>query len=159
MRIWHFQLISCLPDAMLIGQWHDCCAVARRWVEDREIKNPIVRPLQWYDPIEFLYFCRLVRNEMDERGFQVYEWEEVKLKDNIFKIYRNEFCVEQKQEHYRELMDDVWSGKSTYTSIFTNWHNASYLEICWWILYEKYSCSCISDEEWARIEERGRELV
>ena len=96
---------------------------------------------------------------MDERGFQVYEWEEVKLKDNIFKIYRNEFCVEQKQKHYRELMDDVWSGKTTYTSIFTHWHNASYLEICWWILYEKYSCSCISDEEWARIEERGRELV
>lgn len=31
MRLWHYQLIKALPNAMLVAQWRECIAIMRQW--------------------------------------------------------------------------------------------------------------------------------
>lgn len=158
MRLWHYQTIPFLPTAQLLGQWRECCAVARDWANE-ELRHPLVKPVECYPVEDFIIFCRMVKDEMESRGYNIQEYTIAKLKDNFFKIF---MITENDVVHCRAVIDDIWSGKENRIwggEIFDHWHNRTYLEICYWNLYEKYLCGCIPDEEWLRYLEGGKELV
>ena len=162
MRLWHYKLIHILPNAQLIGQWRECCAVAQMWANEHDIRHPLVRPVLNYGPEELFLYCKLVKEEMESRGFKIQEYTVVKLKDNMYKIF-SEF---NKDSNYiRSVIDDIWDcyfETDTFIQnhrLFDKWHNNTYFDICYWNLYEKYLCECIPEDEWIRFIEGGRELV
>ena len=38
MRLWHYDLISVLPNKMLVSQWRECIAIKRQW-EKRNVET------------------------------------------------------------------------------------------------------------------------
>ena len=159
MRLWHYKLIHILPRAQLIGQWRECCAVAQVWANEHDIRHPLVRPVLNYPPEELLLYSRLVADEMEYRGYHLQEYSVANLKDNIFK------CRDMSRDpDLRQAIDDIWNGydwneRLAEDILFYHWHNETYLRICYWNLLEKYLCGCVPDDEWARFEEGGRELI
>lgn len=161
MRLWHYKMISFLPTAQLLGQWRECCAIAQEWANERHLKHPLVKPVTNYPPEEFLIYCRLVKEEMANRGFKVQDYTVARLKDNVFKIL-SEF--ENDYRSMRATIDDIWNGynwvgRLERWKLFDKWHNNTYFDICYWNLYEKYLCECVPEEEWIRFLEGGREIV
>ena len=161
MRLWHYKMIPFLPEAQLLGQWRECCAVAQMWANKHDIRHALVKPVIHYPPEELLLYSRLVANEMEARGYHLGEYTVAKLKDNIFK------CICEFDNDYKYIrynIDDIWKGNDwnerlAEDILFRNWHNQTYFHICYWNLYEKYLCGCVPDIEWSRFEEGGKELI
>lgn len=159
MRLWHYKMISFLPEAQLRGQWRECCAIAQEWASTRYLKHPLVKPLLNYAPTEFIVYCKLVMDEMHARGFNTYEYTEAKLKDNLFMIYMDMEPMDN-HKHARDLIDYIWEKGCSYTEgLFPHWHNDEYFSICYYNLEEKFLCGCVPPTEWARFLEGGREYV
>ena len=161
MRMWHYKLVSFLPSAQLIGQWRECIAIAHDWAT-HELKHPLVMPVTNYSPLELLYYCGLVKREMEARGFKIREYTIVKLKDYIYQIHRSDEVPlnysDYSETRYRDWMEKVFDGYLD-NVLFDKWHNETYLEICYWNMYEKYLCGCVPEDEWCIFVEGGRELI
>lgn len=155
MRMWHYLQIPYLPNLQLLGQWRECCAIAQEWANEGYISHPLVRPAAFGSYVEMTVYCLMVKNEMNARGYFPREYTIVKLRDNLYKISTYELG----EGCDRKVLDDIWDGKIVIKDIYPNWHNQTYFQICWWNMYEKYLCGSISDTEWARYLEGGREFV
>lgn len=161
-RLWHYKMISFLPEAQLLGLWRTCCAIAQERAEDRTIKNPLIKPVMNHTPEDFITYCSMVKRELMARGYEFEDLPLIKMIANFKKILWNEAgendwkywdCV----LHSAIVMgypDAVHRG-----DIFKKWHNHEYFEMCYWNLYELYLCGCIPEEEWDRFVEGGREIV
>ena len=133
MRLWHKDLIEVLPRQQLLGQWRECCLIAKNIVEKGSPNHILVNRIMDYDIEHFKIYTRFVYAEMIKRGY----------KANIFKFTKYLFG---------------WDPLSV-QEVFAGWHNNRYLIQCYYNLQEKYDCGSITDEEWSKIENRVIELT
>ena len=56
MRLWHKDLISCLPRLQLIGQWRECCLIAKNIAEKGTPNHLLVNKIISY-PIPLMSPC------------------------------------------------------------------------------------------------------
>lgn len=132
MRLWHKDLIPVLPDKQLLGQWRECCAIARNIAEKGSPNHILVNKIMDYPLEHFLRYGELVNREMLERGF------------------RPALC---RFSSFLDLTDCNFGVIVKKDDLFQGWHNFRYLTQCIFNLQEKYDCGGISEEEYAKILE------
>ena len=124
MRLWHKDLLSVLPRQQLLGQWRECCCIAKNIAEKGTPNHILVNRIMDYPIDHFYRFCVSVKSEMQKRNYKC-DWTKV----------RKYF---PKESYKYVLKDDV----------FKSWHNDRYYIQCYYNLQEKYDCNGITDEEW-----------
>ena len=126
MRLWHKSLIPVLPDKQLLGQWRECCAIAKSISEKGTPNHILVNKIMNYPLDEFNTYAMFVAHEMKDRGFEV----------NVEKFYK--YCHE---------INVLTKGM-----IFRGWHNDRYLDQCYYNLQEKFDCGGIDAADWQIID-------
>jgi uncharacterized protein (TIGR02328 family) len=126
MRLWHKDLISCLPKNQLLGQWRELNSIYK-------LKNKHILINFVYDyPKNHLYnYSIWIIEEMVKRNY--------KLNLENFNQYfndKNDRIKLEKQEIFHEKMN-IW-----------------YLKQCLYNLQEKYDCKGITENEWKIIYEK-----
>ena len=131
MRLWHKDLIPVLPRQQLLGQWRECCLIAKQISETGTPNHLLVNKIMDYPLSHFFTYSQYIAEEMHSRGYK-YDF--------------NKF--------------NKWLPRGTgiygyvpYCWVFKNWHNDRYLKQCLFNLQEKYDCGGISEEEWQKIVE------
>ena len=124
MRCWHKDLISVLPRQQLLGQWRECCLIAKNIAEKGTPNHLLVNKIMDYPLAHFRQYAVDVWFEMIARGYN---------------------CDYSKFEKYVPKMEPIPKDE-----IFKHWHNKRYLLQCYYNLEEKYDCGGISEEEWIR---------
>lgn len=128
MRLWHKDLIPVLPKNQLIGQWRECCAIAKAIAENGTPNHILVNKVMDYPIHHFIIYSFLVYKEMRSRGF----------KPNGMNF-----------EKWLEFDESLIENKRSI--LFPNWHNDRYFKQCYFNLEEKYDCGGILEEEWHKI--------
>ena len=133
MRLWHKELIQVLPRQQLLGQWRECCLIARNISIYGKPRHLLVDKIMNYPLEHFLNYADIVSDEMDKRGYECnfdafWKWT---------KPYRSFL-----------LIDDV-----PFKDLFYGWHDERYFWQCYYNLEEKYDCGNIPKEEWKVIDE------
>ena len=126
MRLWHKDLIPVLPRQQLLGQWRECCLIAKNIAEKGTPNHLLVNRILEYSEEHFVGYCKLVYLELIKRGYSP-DWEKI---DKYF-------CP-------------TTIGKR-YDAIFCFWHDRQYLLQCFYNLQEKFDCGGITDEEYGEI--------
>lgn len=129
-RLWHKDLIPHLPKNQLLGQWRECCCIAKNIADNGTPNHILVNKVLNYPFRHFYSYTGLVCDELIERGYKC-DW--TKFTNWFDKIN----CMEC---HYINKSE-----------IFKDWHNIRYLKQCLYNLQEKYDCGGISKEEWNNI--------
>lgn len=137
MRLWHKDMIRYMPRQQLLGQWRECCAIARNISTKGTPNHVLVNKVMEYPKLDFIMYTCMVSNEMERRGYNVHHY---KFKDWIGMKWKNEEKV-----HGR--------------TIFEGWHNDRYLKQCLMNLQEKADCGAIPAEEWKKITDRWPEMI
>ena len=127
MRLWHYQLIPYLDRQRLLGQWHECCLIAKNIKELGTPNHILVNKIMDYPIGEFITYGMIVEYEMRSRGYKV-------DKNKFLKYFDADTVVNIRENH-----------------IFEGWHNERYLTICFWNLYEKYWVGGMTNDEWKKI--------
>ena len=137
MRCWHKSLIPVLPRQQLLGQWRECCLIAKSIAEKGIPNHILVNRIMDYPLEQFKSFCDLVCIEMESRG---YRCDFSRLENWMYKI--------QPEYDYVRCED-----------IFLDWHNDTYLRQCLYNLEEKAICGGISTEEWESIYQAFKDFT
>ena len=132
MRLWHYQLIPVLPNAMLVSQWRECIAIKRQW-EKGTLKHRLVSYVMNYDREVFSNYVRQVVRELEKRKIKYQN----KYLDEIIEFCNGDLYV---CENYNE-------------------HNDRYLKQCYYNLQEKADRGIITKEEWQKIEDKFGEYL
>ena len=136
MRLWHIDLIPVLPREQLIAQWRELSAIAGAIQKKGTPNHILVNFVLIYDYDNFISYASEVREEMTKRGYRTMNsvWEKiVSLKSNWVRLPHNEI--------YKEKM------------------NNTYLEICYYNLYEKYLCGGIDGYDFGKIMRIKEEIT
>jgi len=136
MRLWHIDLIPVLPREQLIAQWRELSAIAGAIQKKGTPNHILVNFVLIYDYDNFISYAAEVREEMTKRGYRTMNsvWEKiVSLKSNWVRLPHNEI--------YKEKM------------------NNTYLEICYYNLYEKYLCGGIDGYDFGKIMRIKEEIT
>lgn len=128
MRLWHKDLICVLPRKQLLGQWRECCLIAKNIKEKGILNHILVNKIMDYPIEDFIGYAMLVYLEMRKRGYDA----------NLYKVTK---YIDTKNVYYDQRY------------IFLNWHNERYLRQCFYNLQEKYDCRGITEKEWVLIEQ------
>lgn len=123
MRLWHKDLIPVLPRKQLVGQWRECCLIAKNIAEKGTPNHLLVGRIMYYSEEHFVGYCSLVFDEMKRRGYKA-NWESV----------NKYFCSTTKPKN-----DEV---------VYCFWHNNKYLTQCFYNLQEKYDCGGMTEAEY-----------
>lgn len=135
MRLWHKDLIPYLPRQQLLGQWRECCAIAKSIAEKGTPNHVLVNRIMEY-PIDNLdSYTSLIYAEMHKRGYSP-DW--------------------SRYRYYRPTM--VINCSLYGNDLFHGWHNDRYLRQCLYNLQEKYDCGAIPEYEWKKITDRWPEF-
>lgn len=130
MRLWHYDLIPVLPNAMLVSQWRECIAIKRQW-EKGTLKHRLVSYVKDYDKAYFLDYVSNIVYELENRKIKYQEKYLVEIID---------FC--------KVGVEDLYPFRIHYKE-----HNGKYFVQCYYNLEEKHDRGIISDEEWNKIAE------
>ena len=130
MRLWHTKLIEVLPREQLIAQWRELSAIAGAIQKNGTPNHLLVNFVLDYDYNHFISYAYYVRQEMTHRGYRTM--------DNVWNK-----IVSLKPDWELLHLEDVYPEKM----------NNTYLEICSWNLYEKWTCGGFSDNDMKKIEE------
>lgn len=130
MRLWHKDLIPVLPRQQLIGQWRECCLIAKQISEKGTPNHILVNKIMDYPIVHLYRYGRIVYAQMMKRGYKA-DW---------FKF--SEYSC----------FDDI-SSEYQWDDLFENWHNDRYLKQCYFNLQEKFDCDGIGLIEWEKIAE------
>lgn len=130
MRLWHKDLIKVLPDKQLVGQWRECCAIARNIKDNGTPNHILVNRIMNYPIGHFWYYAFLIYCEMNKRGFKC------DFTGKFEQWFEKNYAIEL----------------PTYNELFEGWHNRRYLLQCLFNLQEKYDCGGITDNEWYILE-------
>lgn len=129
MRLWHKDLIPVLPRKQLLGQWRECCLIAKQITEKGTPNHILVNKVMDYPIEHFQRYAQEVAFEIMRRGY--------KCNTNKFNCYNsNGIC---------------FVGMPSHSDLFVGWHNDRYLRQCLYNLQEKYDCAGITQDEWANI--------
>lgn len=134
-RLWHKDLIPYLPKNQLLGQWRECCCIAKNIADNGTPNHILVNKVLNYPLKHFYTYGLLIYNEMRKRNY--------KTNMNKFEKYFNGENGEVQIQ--------------TTGQVFKGWHNDIYLKICLYNLYEKALCGGISQEEWDIIANKFKE--
>ena len=129
MRLWHKDLIPVLPKQQLLGQWRECCCIARKIAVDIDPNHILINRITEYPIEHFWAYAQLVFREMLERGYEC-DWYNF-----------GKWCEAMGSVPEEDLEFD-------YADIFHDWHNERYYWQCYYNLEEKYDCGGIPDDEW-----------
>ena len=129
MRLWHKDLIPVLPRQQLLGQWRECCLIAREISENGTPNHLLVNKIMDYPLTHFSFYAYWVYYEMKKRGYKCDE---------------KKFVIAD----FNAVDSCNYSG-----FLFYGWHNNRYLKQCLYNLQEKYDCGGIPEEEWQKIVE------
>ena len=139
MRLWHWKLIPVLPRQQLLGQWRECCLIAKNIEEQGTPNHILVDPIIEYSCEEFILYTKRIANEMESRGYHVNQNSFVKYLSGASDLrWRN-------------------AKSSDVFPLFKGWHTDEYLRQCYYNLEEKHDRGGISDEEWKKIEKAYNE--
>lgn len=133
MRLWHKDLIPFLPRQQLLGQWRECCLIAKNIATKGKPNHILVDRIMDYPINHFIYYGRLIDLEMTKIGY---------------KINSDKF-----DNWFRDDNGAIPYPYPRYENLFCNWHNKKYLYQCLSNLQEKYDCGGITGDEWDRIVE------
>lgn len=128
MRLWHKDLIPVLPNQQLLGQWRECCAIARNIAVKGTPNHILVNKIMDYPMGHFWKYGFLVFSEMKRRGYKCNF-------DNFEKWIEKPYALITPE----------------YNELFEGWHSVSYLRQCFFNLQEKYDCGGISDIEFGPV--------
>lgn len=128
MRLWHKDLIPVLPKQQLVGQWGECCMIAKEISEKGTPNHILVNKIMDYPIVHLYIYGRSVYAQMLIRGYKA-DW---------YKFSENS-CFDDMNTYYK--WDDL----------FENWHNDRYLKQCYFNLQEKFDCGGIDLIEWEKI--------
>ena len=128
MRLWHKDMIEVLPRKQLLGQYRECCLIAKEISENGKINHILVNYVNNFRKYDLIAYTLLVAEEMKRRGY--------KCNLEKFTKYFNEYALEfiPKREE-----------------IFRDKHNYRYLKQCYYNLQEKFDCGGIPCDEWENI--------
>ena len=135
MRLWHYELIRALPDAQLVSQWRELCAIASRINTLGYPNHLLVNKVMYYSAKELIDYSDRVIEEMVYRGFK------------INPVVYQRFC-----DNVLNNKDKFKNVKESHIGQYKGWHNDKYYWQCYHNLQEKYDCGGISKEEWKRLE-------
>ena len=128
MRLWHKDLIPLLPRQQLLGQWRECCLIAKQIDTKGTPNHVLVNRIMNYDLWHFWLYSHSVIYEMHKRGYRC----------NVKKFI--------------ELFDvGDMNPNVGLLHIFPTWHNKRYLNQCLANLQEKHDCGAIPEDEWKKI--------
>lgn len=136
MRLWHKDLIPFLPRQQLLGQWRECCLIAKQIAEKGTPNHVLVNKVMEYPIDHFIEYATDIAVEMKMRGYKV-----------------------DPKRFGKPFLDKGWK-KIIYRPVFDlfpGWHNNRYLKQCLANLQEKADCGAIPAEEWKRITDRWPE--
>ena len=131
MRLWHKDLIRYLPRQQLLGQWRECCLIAKNIAEKGTPNHILVNPIMGYPIEHFITYSRMVFDEMDRRDYNVRSTAFTKYFDKPF---------------YKSVPN---------SQLFDGWHNRRYCVQCLANLEEKYDRGGITYNEWRIILGNG----
>lgn len=136
MRLWHKDLISVLPRQQLLGQWRECCAIAKNISVNGTPNHMLVNKVMDYPMGHFWKYGYLIWMSMKYRG------------------YKCDFSKFEKwiDKPYALIVPDL-------KDLFDGWHNERYLTQCFYNLQEKYDCGGISEKEWNLIYNKFKEQI
>ena len=137
MRLWHKELIPVLPRQQLLGQWRECCLIAKNIAEKGTPGHILVNKIMEYPIGHFVEYTRLVIAEMVKR----------------------EYKVEPERFYGWIAATDYIPEHVDYLAVFAGWHNLRYFVQCYFNLQEKYDCGGISVGEWAEVFEACTVMV
>lgn len=129
-RLWHKDLIPLLPRQQLLGQWRECCLIAKQIAEKGTPNHVLVNRIMEYGSEHFWYYTMDVAFEMTKRGY----------KGN----------VESFLKHYRKY-GEAFPRYIKSENLFPGWHNDRYLRQCLANLQEKFDAGAIQKDEWQQI--------
>ena len=133
-RLWHKDLIPYLPKNQLLGQWRECCCIAKNIADNGTPNHILVNKIMDYPIEHFAMYSYLIYDEMKTRKY---------------KCNYNKFSK----------WIDINTGMPFVNNLFKDWHNNRYLTQCYYNLQEKYDCGGISKEEWNKIEIKFKEYI
>ena len=129
MRLWHKDLIQVLPRQQLLGQWRECCMIAKNISEHGTPNHLLVNKIMDYPISDFFHYGLLVEGEMIRRGYKC-----------DFQRFAQHF-------DHPSLISTNFDDRLLYP----DWHNLRYLRQCFSNLQEKFDCGGIQVGEWANI--------
>lgn len=138
-RIWHKDLIHYLPNQQLLGQWRECCCIAKNIAEKGTPNHILVNKIMDYPIAHFCTYTQLVIDELESRGYKISDRAINNFEWNIDRI------CEQQNNYNKNHHGDKFE-------LFKYWHNLEYAEICYWNLREKYLNGGIETAEWLDID-------
>lgn len=130
MRLWHKDLIPVLPMQQLLGQWRECCCIARNINVNGTPNHLLVNKIIDYPAEHFQTYAWLIFEELNRRGYYA--------KYALF-------------SRWYPVKDQPVSAVD-YAELFYGWHNWKYLRQCYYNLEEKHDCGGINDEEFEKIK-------
>ena len=128
MRLWHKELISVLPRAQLVAQWRELSAIVSNIKTKNTPNHILVNKIMDYSYDHFITYAKLVREEMNRRGYQT--------RNNVW-----EKIISIKLD-WKEIEFD---------KLYLNWMDRQYLNICYYNLLEKYLFGGIEEKDWQKI--------
>ena len=135
MRLWHKNLIQYLPRQQLLGQWRECCCIAKSIHDKGSPNHLLVNRIMNY-PIEyFIRYAMHVQWYMLNRGYKLEFEKFTKYFDYAYEDYNAILTIG---------IEDIFAG----------WHNDRYLVQCLCNLQEKYDCGGVHEEDWLVIANR-----
>lgn len=129
MRLWSYQLISVLPNAMLVSQWRECIVIKRQW-EKGTLKHRLVSYVMLYSREYFLQYVQQVVRELDKRN------------------------IKYQEKYYQEIDKFCWENEMCFHPCDYDEHSDRYLKQCLYNLQEKADRGIITKEEWQKIEDK-----
>lgn len=130
MRLWHKDLIHILPRQQLLGQWRECCAIAKNIAENGTPGHILVNRIMNYPLEDFFSYGMGVAAEIVKRGYKVTQKSMMDFTNNI---------------GIHDITALIYVPRD---EIFFDWHSKRYLQQCLYNLQEKYDCGGISEKEW-----------
>ena len=130
MRLWHKDLIPVLPKQQLLGQWRECCCIARNIAVKGKPMHLLVNKIMDYPLEHFFWYSNEVMVEMKRRRYKVDE-----------------------SKFLKWIPAEVDLPVIWHSNLFPNWHNDRYMHQCLMNLQEKFDCGGIGICEYEKIME------
>lgn len=129
MRLWHKDLIPVLPRQQLLGQWRECCCIARNIAVNGTPNHLLVNKIMDYPIEHFHRYAQEIAYEMLNRDY--------KCDIDRFKSFNK---------------DGVrFINMPNHLDLFKDWHNDRYMHQCLMNLQEKFDCGGIGICEYEKI--------
>lgn len=128
MRLWHYKVLPCLPDKMLVSQWRECIAIKRQW-EKGTLKHRLVSYVLNHPKDEFIKYVVEVVGELEHRD------------------------IKYNKKYLDEIIDFCENKTVLGVTPYPLEQNNRYLKQCLYNLQEKADRGIITKEEWNKVAE------